>query len=314
MQGVSSVPSNGIDRSNRMLSVNMRSRKLTIPANFRRVAPGDGRFLDRLWRLVGKDVNSPLNRDQGESSQNHPRGLRDRWTRLVHSVVKNLTSSAYRMNSDQSNPADQLKKMLLLMASNAEQCVQKSVHSLVNRDQASALSAKEQDSVIDQLEKDVDELAMKLLAVGPEEQDLRFISMAMKISTELERVGDEATTLSRRSLELMKEEPLKPVVDIQPIAQIVIVMLKSALDAFVYRRPDTARQIIIKDKEVDALNKSIYALMAQRMKEDSSCVTRCLHYITIAKSFERIGDHASNIAEEVVYLCEARDIRHEDVG
>ncbi|MDB4689298.1 phosphate signaling complex protein PhoU [Verrucomicrobia bacterium] len=217
------------------------------------------------------------------------------------------------MNSTEPKHIDQLKRMLLRMASNAEQCVQKAVHSLVNRDQTSALSAKEQDSVIDQLEKDVDELAMKLLAFGPAEDNLRFISMAMKISTELERVGDEATTLSRRSLELMKEEPLRPEVDIQHIAQMVVEMLKAALDAFVYRRPDEARQIILKDKEVDRLNKSIYKAMTQRMISDSGCVTRCLHYITISKSFERIGDHASNIAEEVVFLCEARDIRHEHI-
>ena len=138
--------------------------------------------------------------------------------------------------------------------------------------------------------------------------------MAMKISTELERVGDEATTLSRRSIELMKEKPLKPGVDIQPIAQIVIAMLKAALDAFVYRRPDTAREIIVRDKEVDAMNKSIYSQMTQRMIDESGCVVRCVHYITIAKCFERICDHASNIAEQVVYLCEARDIRHEDVS
>lgn len=135
--------------------------------------------------------------------------------------------------------------------------------------------------------------------------------MAVKISTELERVGDEATTLSRRSLELMKDEPLRPEVDIQHIAQMVVEMLKAALDAFVYRRPDQARQIILKDKEVDRLNKSIYKAMTQRMISDSGCVARCLHYITISKSFERIGDHASNIAEQVVFLCEARDIRHE---
>jgi phosphate transport system protein len=217
------------------------------------------------------------------------------------------------LNSKGANQIEDLKKMLLLMASNAEQCVQKAVHSLVSRDQASALSAKAQDSVIDQLEKDVDELAMKLLATGPAEDNLRFISMAMKISTELERVGDEATTLSRRSLELMKEEPLRPEVDIQHIAQMVVEMLKAALDAFVYRRPDEARQIILKDKEVDRLNKSIYKAMTQRMISDSGCVMRCLHYITISKSFERIGDHASNIAEEVVFLCEARDIRHEHI-
>jgi phosphate transport system protein len=291
----------------------MKSRKLTISADFQKMQSSDDRIMDRPWRFFEKWFDFLFRRDLISTTQSNPRGLRDRCLSMVHIGWVKVKQTNFRMNSTDQKKIDHLKKMLLLMASNAEQCVQKSVHSLVNRDQASAVSAKEQDSVIDQLEKDVDELAMKLLALGPTEDDLRFISMAMKISTELERVGDEATTLSRRSLELMKEEPLKPGVDIQPIAQMVIEMLKSALDAFVYRRPDAARQIILKDKEVDRLNKSVYAQMTQRMINESGCIMRCLHYITIAKSFERIGDHASNIAEEVVFLCEARDIRHEDV-
>lgn len=292
----------------------MRTRKLNIQTDIQKMAHTREPFFNRVWRVVDRLGGSFSRRDdQGDSSNNQP-GLRDKCLAVVHNAWTSVTQSKSRMNPTDQKQIDHLKKMLLLMASNAEQCVQKSVHSLVNRDQASAISAKEQDSVIDQLEKDVDELAMKLLAVGPAEDDLRFISMAMKISTELERVGDESTTLARRSLELMKEEPLKPGVDIQPIAQMVIEMLKSALDAFVYRRPDTARQIILRDKEVDKLNKSIYAQMTQTMINEPGCVMRCLHYITIAKSFERIGDHASNIAEEVVFLCEARDIRHEDVS
>lgn len=291
----------------------MKFRKLTIATTFQKIPPSDDRITGLLRRFFEKFVFLLLWRDQISSPPSNVRGLRDRWLSLVHSVFSFVRKCNFRMNSTEPKHIDQLKRMLLRMASNAEQCVQKAVHSLVNRDQTSALSAKEQDSVIDQLEKDVDELAMKLLAFGPAEDNLRFISMAMKISTELERVGDEATTLSRRSLELMKEEPLRPEVDIQHIAQMVVEMLKAALDAFVYRRPDEARQIILKDKEVDRLNKSIYKAMTQRMISNSGCVMRCLHYITISKSFERIGDHASNIAEEVVFLCEARDIRHEHI-
>ncbi|MDB4484972.1 phosphate signaling complex protein PhoU [bacterium] len=273
----------------------------------------DDHASNRSKSFVDHWIGSLLGRGQNGISERNWYGLRDRFTYFLQDEQTSFTQLNFRLNSKGANQIEDLKKMLLLMASNAEQCVQKAVYSLVNRDQAAALSAKAQDSVIDQLEKDVDELAMKLLATGPAEDNLRFISMAMKISTELERVGDEATTLSRRSLELMKEEPLRPEVDIQHIAQMVVEMLKAALDAFVYRRPDEARQIILKDKEVDRLNKSIYKAMTQRMISDSGCVMRCLHYITISKSFERIGDHASNIAEEVVFLCEARDIRHEHI-
>ncbi len=282
-----------------------------MPPNLQKMRSVDDHASNRSKSFFDHWIDSLLGRGQNGISEKNRYGLRDRYTYFLQGVVSSFTQLNFRLNSKEENQIDHLKKMLLRMASNAEQCVQKAVHSLVNRDQTSALSAKEQDSVIDQLEKDVDELAMKLLATGPAEDNLRFISMAMKISTELERVGDEATTLSRRSLELMKEEPLRPEVDIQHIAQMVVEMLKAALDAFVYRRPDEARQIILKDKEVDRLNKSIYKAMMQRMINDSGCVTRCLHYIIISKSFERIGDHASNIAEEVVFLCEARDIRHD---
>ena len=206
---------------------------------------------------------------------------------------------------------EQLKEKLLLMASNAEQCVKGAVQSVLEREERLAKSVKEQDSVIDQLEKEVDEFAIVMLAQAPLASDLRFIAMAMKISTELERVGDEATTISRRSLELMKENPLKASVDIQPLALMVIDMLKASLDAFVFRQPDAARKIVLKDKEADAMNKAIYRQMTERMVAEPEGALRCLHYITIAKSLERIGDHASNIAEEVVFLCEAKDIRHE---
>jgi phosphate transport system protein len=209
---------------------------------------------------------------------------------------------------------EQLKEKLLLMASNAEHCVRGAVQSVLDREERLARSIKEQDSVIDQLEKEVDEFAIVMLAQAPLASDLRFIAMAMKISTELERVGDEATTISRRSLELMKESPLKSHVDIEPLAHLVIDMLKASLDAFVFRQADVARKIVLRDKEADAMNKAIYHRMTEWMVREPECAMRCLHYITIAKSLERIGDHASNIAEEVVFLCEAKDIRHQSLA
>lgn len=241
----------------------------------------------------------------------NPTATRDRSGSLVHAIWRGPVNRLFNMKLDVQSDTELLKEKLLLMASNAEQCVKKSVHSVIDRDQNAALSVKQQDSVIDQLEKDVDELAIKFLAKEHEDTDLRFIAMALKISTDLERVGDEATTISRRSLELMKENPLKVSVDIQPLAQLVIDMLKAALDAFVFRQADAARKIVLQDKEADAKNKAIYHRMTEMMVQEPECVMRCLHYITIAKSLERIGDHASNIAEEVVFLCEAKDIRHE---
>ena len=155
------------------------------------------------------------------------------------------------MNQQIHVETEQLKQKLLLMASNAEQCVRGAIQSVMDRDERLAKSVKAQDSVIDQLEKEVDEFAIIMLAQAPLASDLRFIAMAMKISTELERVGDEATTISRRSLELMKENPLKYPVDIQPLAHLVIDMLKASLDAFVFRQTDAAREIVLRDKEAD---------------------------------------------------------------
>jgi phosphate transport system protein len=206
---------------------------------------------------------------------------------------------------------DALKSHLLLMASNAEECVKIAIQSLMDREESLAKMQKDQDDVIDQLEMKVDELALSMLGEATKPEDLRFITMAMRISNELERVGDEATTISRRSLELMKHEPLRLDMPIESMAQMVTDMLKEALDTFVYRKPDLAREIVLRDKQVDQLNKAIQAQMTETMLKHPDHIVRSLHLMTIAKSMERIGDHASNIAEQVVFLCEAEDIRHQ---
>jgi phosphate transport system protein len=150
-----------------------------------------------------------------------------------------------------------------------------------------------------------------LLAKAPLASDLRLITVAMKISRNLERVGDEATTISRRAMELNQEPPLKPFMDIPRMAGIALGLLKESLDSFVRKEPEKARAIIPRDKEVDALNRQMYRELSSYMVENPSTISRCLNLMTVAKSLERVADHAANIAEEVVYLCEARDIRHE---
>jgi phosphate transport system protein len=132
----------------------------------------------------------------------------------------------------------------------------------------------------------------------------------MKISHDLERVSDEATTIARRSVELSTEPQLKPYVDIPRMAHMATDMLKDALDAFVNRDTAKARAIIPRDKEVDALNKQLHRELSSYMVERPSTITRCLNLMVISKSLERVADHATNVAEEVVYLYEALDIRH----
>jgi phosphate transport system protein len=204
----------------------------------------------------------------------------------------------------------ELKERLLTMASHAEGNVNRAIKALVDRDDEVARRAMADDIIVDQLEKEVDELCIQLLSKAPLASDLRLITVAMKISHDLERVSDEATTIARRTLELSAEPQLKPYVDLPRMATMALEMLKQALDAFVNREPIKARAIIPRDKEVDQLNKQLHRELSSYMVERPSTITRCLSLMVISKSLERIADHAKNVAEDVVYLYEARDIRH----
>jgi phosphate transport system protein len=203
-----------------------------------------------------------------------------------------------------------LKQKLLTMASHAEIAVNEALRALIERDYDLALRVKESDTVIDQLEVEIDEMAIQLLAKAPLASDLRLVTVAMKISQNLERVGDEATKIAKRARDLSQEPPVKVVVDLPRMAKLALDMLKAALDAFVNRDPVTARALIPRDKEVDGINKQITNHLAQYMVENPDTIKRCLNLITVSRSLERIADHATNVAEEVVYLYEAQDIRH----
>jgi phosphate transport system protein len=205
---------------------------------------------------------------------------------------------------------DELKKKLLTMASHAETAVNEALRALIERDYELALRVKESDSVIDQLEVEIDDMAIHLLAKAPLASDLRLVTVAMKISQNLERVGDEATKIAKRARDLSQEPPVKVVVDLPRMAKLALNMLKAALDAFVNRDPVAARALIPKDKEVDGINKQVTNQLAQYMMENPDTIKRCLNLITVSRSLERIADHATNVAEEVVYLYEAQDIRH----
>ncbi len=205
---------------------------------------------------------------------------------------------------------DQLKQKLLTMASHAEIAVNEALRALIERDYDLALRVKESDNVIDQLEVEIDEMAIHLLAKAPLASDLRLVTVAMKISQNLERVGDEGTKIAKRARDLSQEPPVKIVVDLPRMAKLALDMLKAALDAFVNRDPVAARALIPRDKEVDGINKQITNQLAQHMVENPDTIKRCLNLITISRSLERIADHATNVAEEVVYLYEAQDIRH----
>ncbi len=204
----------------------------------------------------------------------------------------------------------QLKEGLLAMASHAESAVARAMRALVDRDDNLAREVQSDDNILDQFEVDIDEIAIHLLSKAPLATDLRLIAVAMKISQNLERVGDEAVTISRRSIDLGTEPQLKPYVDLPRMAAMSLEMLRDAITAFINREPDKARAVVPRDADVDDLNRQLHRELSSFMVERPSNISRCLSLMVISKSLERIADHATNIAEEVVYLYEAIDIRH----
>jgi phosphate transport system protein len=205
---------------------------------------------------------------------------------------------------------DKLKERLLLMANRAETAVSRAVQALLERDSDLALQVKESDRVIDRFELEIDNLGIQQLAKAPLAIDLRFITAATKISHNLERIGDEAAKIARRAADLCREPPIPVELDIPAMASLTVDMLESALYAFGQHDTTLARNVLPRDKEVDLFNRQIHSILAQFMAEHPDTIKSCLHWMVASKSLERIADHATNIAEDVVYLYEGHDIRH----
>jgi phosphate transport system protein len=205
---------------------------------------------------------------------------------------------------------EDLKQTLLSMASQAESAVAKSIRALVERDDVIARQVIDADNELDDLEVKIDDAAIHLLAKAPLATDLRLTAVAMKISQNLERIGDSAVTIARRSIDLGTEPQLKPYVDIPRMCSMSLEMLRDAITAFINREPERARRVIPRDADVDNLNRQLHRELASFMVERPATISRCLNLMTISKTLERIADHATNVAEEVVYLYEAVDIRH----
>jgi phosphate transport system protein len=205
---------------------------------------------------------------------------------------------------------NQLKESLLAMASHAESALTRAMRALVERDDQLARAVMDDDSIIDQFEVDIDDIAIHLLAKAPVATDLRLTTVAMKISQNLERVGDSAVTIARRAVELNTEPQLKPYIDLPRMATMSLEMMRDAISAFINREPERARSVVPRDLEVDNINRQLHRELSSFMVERPATITRCLNLMVISKCLERIADHATNIAEEVVYLYEAIDIRH----
>jgi phosphate transport system protein len=218
-------------------------------------------------------------------------------------------------NGPASEQISNIRETLLMMASLADRNLSLAMRALVERDEKLADSVEAEDSQLDELEVTIDELVINHMAThAPVATDCRFMLVASEISSNLERIGDQATAIARRSRELNKEPLLKPLIDIPRMAQISEGMLRDGISAFVDRKPELAQQIIKRDKEVDQINKQLARELLSFMLEDPHTITRALNLTIVARCLERIADHCKNIAEEVYYLYQAVDIRHDRTG
>jgi phosphate transport system protein len=197
------------------------------------------------------------------------------------------------------------------MSGLVEQNIYRSVASLKDHDEALAHQVLEDEVLVNAMEIEVDDHATRLLALHqPVACDLRYLTAALKINTDLERIGDLATTIARRSLSLLHSPPVKPLVDIPAMGQLVEAMLAQSLRAFVDRDEDLARQVLAADDAVDRLRDSVTRDLVDLMKREPDTIETSVDLIFIARSLERIADHATNIAEDVLFLVRGVDVRH----
>ena len=204
-----------------------------------------------------------------------------------------------------------LKEELVRMASLAEESIGQAVKALVTRDAELARQVIEGDKEINNADIGIDELCLRLLALHhPEARDLRFIAMAFKINSDLERMGDLSVNIAERTLDLLKEPLLKPLIDLPRMAELAQAMVRDSLDAFVRQDAALAKQVCERDDAVDQLNDQIFRELLTYMLQDPKTITRSVGLILIGRRIERIADHATNIAEDVVFLVQGRTIKH----
>lgn len=206
----------------------------------------------------------------------------------------------------------ELNKETLHMAVLAEEAIAKSIVALTDLSVEKAKQVIEDDRKINEMELIIDEKCLDLIALfQPMAIDLRFITMTMKIGTDLERIADLAVNISERVLEIADKPQLKPLIDIPKLARLAQGMVKDAIDSFVQKDAKLAREVILRDDQADFLRNLVQTeLICDYMLKDSSAVTRGVALILIARYLERICDHATNIAEDVIYMVEARVVKH----
>jgi phosphate transport system protein len=206
---------------------------------------------------------------------------------------------------------DELQRRLLEMAGLVESAIHQSVSALVERDDQLAKDVLWKEAQINQKDIEIDEFATRLLALyQPMARDMRFLTAAIKINGDLERMGDLAVNITERALSLMKEPPVKPLIDIPRMADLAEAMVRKSLDALVKRDEHLARSVLLSDDEVDHLRDAVYKELVTFMQKESTTIPRAVDLMFIAHNLERIADHATNIAEDVLFLMKGIDVRH----
>jgi phosphate transport system protein len=206
---------------------------------------------------------------------------------------------------------EELQSKLLEMGGLVEAAIHNSVDALVERDEDKAKEVLWTEAQINQKEIEIDDLATRLLALfQPMARDLRFLTSVIKMNSDLERMGDLAVNITEGALRLMNEPTLKPLVDIPKMAGLAETMVHRALDAFARRDAEMARQVLLSDDEVDRLRDAVYDELLLFMQEERTTIHRSVSLMFIAQNLERIADHATNIAEDVLFLVKGIDVRH----
>jgi phosphate transport system protein len=206
---------------------------------------------------------------------------------------------------------EELKENLLKMAAMVEEAIRDAIQSLVKRDSKLAQKTFEFEDQINTMEIAIDEMCLKLLALRqPMAVDLRFITSAMKIITDLERMGDQAVNIAERAISLNQEPQLKPYIDLPRMAEIAESMVKDVLDAFVNHDSRLARSVCQKDDLVDGLKDQVFRELLTYMMSDPKTITGAVHLLIVTRCLERIADHATNIAEDVIFMVDALVIKH----
>lgn len=215
------------------------------------------------------------------------------------------------MSKQFDHELDELRRKLLTMGAMAEKMVHDTTTMLVERNLGIFEPVVKAEDGMDAFQREIDEDAVRLISLySPVAADLRSLLMATKITAELERIADKTMDIGFYAKTLFKEPPLKPLIDIPRMAEIDVTMLKKVLDAYTERSAEKALDVIKMDDQVDELNDQLFRELMTYVQEDVKAVNRVLELVLIARSYERIGDHAVNIAEDVVYMVRGQDIRH----